>query len=795
MQITYSFDTTGQNQDNLITKELHTISDINSNNYRLIVPNFSPFYTDNLKLEYVDGFGARTILNEGVDYFLTLNYMAASRTIGKLLYGAVVLNTLKLSGRYEITYQTIGGEWVVDSAIVLNKIALYNFNPRISSWDTIVDKPYSFPTINHSLNIKDLKGVEDLINALGGIENAIYSLNKINDLVTKHIANDNNPHLLTAKDINLEKADNTSDKDKPASDATLALLRNKSDIGHTHSALELGIDKLMKDTSTGANQFVLDQLSKKSDIGHLHYCSEIVDLSSYPLITNKAELQYVNTMFQNVSTNYVSKLELDNKLTTVDQLSNFSKYATKDYVATQISNITGGTTGVYVTYSVYTADMNGKASVGHSHSLLSLGLSNVDNTSDLNKPISTATQNALDGKVSLIKYNADLTSTNNNFTAINTKLSNLAADTTLASTYATITLLNTKINDLTTTLSSGSATGGLTQTQVNAAIDAKITGLFPITEINSGGQYSGVWKAGFTLLTSNGTIQTPFKTYSDVYIDAIKNGMVEKQNSFQSRQASGYGYTTHWTTWINDNNGYNSDVPSKRYLEDLVTAEAAARTAITKTTIGLSNVDNTSDLNKPISTATQAALNVKLDTNAYSSNYIDLINKLKSAEVLTSAGGANLLAKNADVTTALAAKADLTYVNSKITSAATSSLKVGYVWEQNSTYSGYGFMILKTTDAETSNNCIVTPSDTIGRFVYLVFRNSSSSYSATVNLKVNLTIAGAAQTQTNRICAVPPGNSFAPAFFYLPPGSTAWIKSADTVTDPILFAVGALGCY
>lgn len=37
---------------------------------------------------------------------------------------------------------------------------------------------------------------------------------------------------------------------------------------------------------------------------------------------------------------------------------------------------------------------------------------------------------------------------------------------------------------------------------------------------------------------------------------------------------------------------------------------------ITAANIGLGNVDNTSDANKPISTATQTALNAKLDTSA-----------------------------------------------------------------------------------------------------------------------------------------------------------------------------------
>jgi hypothetical protein len=37
---------------------------------------------------------------------------------------------------------------------------------------------------------------------------------------------------------------------------------------------------------------------------------------------------------------------------------------------------------------------------------------------------------------------------------------------------------------------------------------------------------------------------------------------------------------------------------------------------VTKTHVGLGNVDNTSDANKPVSTAQQTALNLKLNTSA-----------------------------------------------------------------------------------------------------------------------------------------------------------------------------------
>ncbi len=49
----------------------------------------------------------------------------------------------------------------------------------------------------------------------------------------------------------------------------------------------------------------------------------------------------------------------------------------------------------------------------------------------------------------------------------------------------------------------------------------------------------------------------------------------------------------------------------KVVFEDMDRAIAAAITGITKSAIGLGNVDNTSDVNKPVSTAQQTALDLK----------------------------------------------------------------------------------------------------------------------------------------------------------------------------------------
>lgn len=58
--------------------------------------------------------------------------------------------------------------------------------------------------------------------------------------------------------------------------------------------------------------------------------------------------------------------------------------------------------------------------------------------------------------------------------------------------------------------------------------------------------------------------------------------------------------------------------------------------SVTKSQVGLSNVDNTSDANKPISTATQNALNNKLDKQLSAENFYYAIGKAAAAQGDTS---------------------------------------------------------------------------------------------------------------------------------------------------------------
>ena len=76
---------------------------------------------------------------------------------------------------------------------------------------------------------------------------------------------------------------------------------------------------------------------------------------------------------------------------------------TKSYVDTELAK-KADTSHTHTTSQVTDLDvaLAGKASTVHSHTKSDVGLGNVDNTSDANKPVSTATQTALSGKANTV---------------------------------------------------------------------------------------------------------------------------------------------------------------------------------------------------------------------------------------------------------------------------------------------------------------------------------------------------------------------------------------------------------
>jgi hypothetical protein len=191
-----------------------------------------------------------------------------------------------------------------------------------------------------------------------------------------------------------------------------------------------------------------------------------------------------------------------------------------------------------------------------------VGLGNVDNTSDLNKPISSATQLALDGKA------------NTSHSHVATDITDLseAIDDRISSTIVAGTNVTVSYDDLANTLTISATGGG----------SGGATTLDGLTDVSAPSPSNGQ-----ALIYNTSTSQWEAQTIS-----------------------SGSGAT--------DLNGLN-DVTLSGTLDNQILRYDLASTqwkneTLLKDDIGLSNVDNTSDVNKPISTATQTALNAKANS-------------------------------------------------------------------------------------------------------------------------------------------------------------------------------------
>lgn len=203
--VSYPFDTTGKADTNLVTNELHTLTEVNSAPYRLLIPVASPFYLNNLLLEHIDESGAVRELIEGVDYYNALIYMAASRSTGRPVYGGWSINNALINGTIRCQYQTVGGPWVADSAYVYQQLLENQANPRTVYWDQITNIQDLFPPTPHTDNIQDFTGLDSVLATMDSIRQAILDApNNLPGTFMAHIQSTGNPHKLTLTDLGLQ---------------------------------------------------------------------------------------------------------------------------------------------------------------------------------------------------------------------------------------------------------------------------------------------------------------------------------------------------------------------------------------------------------------------------------------------------------------------------------------------------------------------------------------------------------------------------------------------------------------
>lgn len=197
--IVYPLDLTGVNPSNLVTNELHTTTESNFRDYFFIVPLFAPFFIDHFNLTQVIN-NVETPLVEGIHYTFALEYLSGTRVTGKPMYGAISLNNPNQSALLKMTYQTLGGESNANRLYVLQTLADKVYNPRITLWELVTDKPGFFPPTPHFQDLPSTFGMNDLITAINGIVTALVQGRNEAPFI-HHLGDTNNPHQVTLSQL------------------------------------------------------------------------------------------------------------------------------------------------------------------------------------------------------------------------------------------------------------------------------------------------------------------------------------------------------------------------------------------------------------------------------------------------------------------------------------------------------------------------------------------------------------------------------------------------------------------
>ena len=274
-----------------------------------------------------------------------------------------------------------------------------------------------------------------------------------------------------------------------------------------------------------------------------------------------------------------------------------------------------------------------------------VGLGNVDNTSDANKPVSTATQTALDLKAPLASpaltgiptAPTAISSTNTTQVATTAYVKSVVSDLTngAGAAYDTLKELqdlmvadDTASAALTTLVGTKAPIASPTFTGTVSGIDKTMVGLGNVDNTTDAGKpvstatqtaldlklasataastYAPIASPTFTGTVSGVTKSMVGLGSVDNTTDAAKPISTATQTALDLKLASATAATTYETI---TNVALKAPIASPTFTGTV--------SGVTATMVGLGNVNNTSDANKPVSTATQTALDLKVDESLF----------------------------------------------------------------------------------------------------------------------------------------------------------------------------------
>jgi len=448
----------------------------------------------------------------------------------------------------------------------------------------------------------------------------------------------------------LNKVDNTADLNKPISTLTQAALDLKENSTNKSATTTLGTSDVLFPTQNAVKTYVDAAVASAAVSDGSITDVKIVSVSATKLTgvvpvanggtgastiaaakTNLALNNVDNTADLNKPISTQTQAALDVKENTANKSATTTlgtsdvlfptQNAVKTYVDAAVASAAvsdGSITDVKIV-SVSTTKLTGVVPVANGGTGAStiaaaktnLAINNVDNTTDLNKPISTVTQAALD-----LKEN----STNKSATTTLGTSDVLFPTQNAVKTYVDAAIATTAVAD-----------GSITDSKIVSVNASKLTGVVPVANGGTGASTIAAAKINLALNNVDNTtdLNKPISTLTQAALDLKENStnksatttlgtsdvLFPTQNAVKTYVDAAIATTAVADGSITDSKIVSVNASKLTGVVPVANGGTGASTiAAAKTNLALNNVDNTTDLNKPISTLTQAALDVKENT-------------------------------------------------------------------------------------------------------------------------------------------------------------------------------------
>ena len=433
---------------------------------------------------------------------------------------------------------------------------------------------------------------------------------------------------ISASKVGLANVDNTSDAAKPISTATQTALDLKASMATVN---------LKANATDLALKADITDLNLKAPLASPTFTGNVSGITA--AMVGLGSVDNTPDVAKPISTATQASLDLKASITSVNLKANSTDVALK-------ADITSLNLKAPIASPTFTGIVSGISAT-------MVGLANVDNTSDLTKPISSATQTALDLKANVTDLEAGLA----------TKAG--TASPTFTGIVSGITASMVGLGNVNNTSDANKPISAATQ----AALDLKgtvkkVNGVSPNAAgeiaISLGRNYTGIYNNGsFTtsgtpvegdifIVSGDPTGSNNGRTF--IYVSTVWNEITNNIGTTDARYVQLAGSTmqgnllfpTNKKITLTDLPILSTDAVNKAYVDASITIDATTlvngkirlagdlagtaaspsiaagaitdakiATGISPTKVGLGNVNNTSDLLKPISTATQTALDAK----------------------------------------------------------------------------------------------------------------------------------------------------------------------------------------